>query len=148
MTTHGPTDTTVDSNEVQMRRIYDEVVTGGNIDLLDELMAEDYVEHEELPGFAPNRTGAKQFFAALRQAFPDVTITVEDLLAVGETVAVRVTLRGTHRGEFMGVASTGRRVEVAGMDFVKFADGKAVEHWGVLDTMAMMVQLGAVETGA
>ena len=133
-------------NETVMRRIYQDVVTEGNIDLLDELMAGDYVEHEDIPGFAPTRAGAKEFFTVLRRAFPDVTMTVEDLLAVGDTVATRVTMTGTHRAEFMGVAATGRRVEVPGMDFIRFADGRAVEHWGMLDSMALLAQLGALET--
>ena len=91
----------------------------------------------------PTESVAKVKVACLN-VFPDLTFSAEDMIAEGDKVAVRFTMRGTHKGEFMGVPATGKQFEVSGIDIVRFAGGKAVEHWGVTDTMAMMQQLGAV----
>ena len=133
-----------DTNKAIMRRFYDEVVNAGNVDLIDELLSDDFTEHEELPGLAPGREGVKQFFRMFNQAFPDSTFTAEHVLAEGNTVAARVTVRGTHQGEFMGIPATGKFVEFQAMDFVQFADGIATAHWGVTDMVAMLTQLGVM----
>ncbi len=127
-----------------MQRFYDEVVNEGNHDLIDELFAEDFVEHEEFPGISNDREGVKQFFAMLSAAFDGLRMDVEDLYVDGDTGIARVTIRGTHNGEFMGVAATGKEIAVPAIDIVRIADGKGVEHWGVTDAMAMMQQLGAI----
>lgn len=131
-------------NKALMRRMYDEVVNGGNIDLIDELVAPDVVEHEEFPGLASGREGVKQFFTMMRGAFPDLRMDVEDMIAEGDKVAARVTMSGTQQGEFMGVPPSGKKVSVTSIDIVRFAGGQAAEHWGATDTAAMMEQLGAV----
>jgi steroid delta-isomerase-like uncharacterized protein len=133
-----------DANKASMRRFYAEVVNAGNLDLIDELLTDDFVEHEEFPGITRDREGVKQFFAMFKGAFPDATFTAEQVLAEGDLVAARVTVRGTHLGEFMGVAATGKPIEVQAIDIVTFADGKGTAHWGVFDAMAMMEQLGAM----
>jgi steroid delta-isomerase-like uncharacterized protein len=133
-----------DANKAIMRRFYAEVVNAGNLDLIDELLTDDFVEHEEFPGITRDREGVKQFFAMFKGAFPDATFTAEQVLAEGDLVAARVTVRGTHLGEFMGVAATGKPIEVQAIDIVTFADGKGTAHWGVFDAMAMMEQLGAM----
>ena len=133
-----------EQNKALVQRFYDEVVTQGNIDLIDELVSEDLVEHEEFPGLEPNREGVKAFFRMIRAAFPDLTFTIEDILAEGDRVAARVTVRGTQKGEWMGIPPSDRHIEVTAIDFLRFEDGKAVEHWGVMDAMAMMEQLGAL----
>lgn len=131
-----------DRNKLLVQRLYDEVVNGRDLGLLDELLAEDFVEHEEFPGLSPDREGVKQFFAMFHSGFPDGTFAVEQLVAEGDVVAARVTIRGTHEGEFLGIPATGRPVEVAAMDFVTFRDGKAAAHHGVGDMLALMQQLG------
>jgi steroid delta-isomerase-like uncharacterized protein len=88
--------------------------------------------------------GIKRLVAMFRAAFPDLKISAEDMIADGDKVAVRSVMRGTHKGEFMGVPATGKRVEVSGIDIVRFEGGKAVEHWGITDNMSMMQQLGAM----
>ena len=84
-----------DGNKTLVQRFFDEVINGGNIDLIDELLTDDFVEHEELPGLEPTRDGVKEFFRSFRNAFPDGSFTPEEMIAEGDTVAVRVTIRGT-----------------------------------------------------
>lgn len=91
-----------------------------------------------------DREGVRQFTIALRTAFPDVLCTVNDIVAEGDKVAARFPLWGTHRGEFMGVPATGRRIEMSGIDIVRFEAGKAAEHWGEFDQVGMFQQLGVV----
>ncbi len=131
-----------------MRQLY-EHINAGNVDGAAALMSDDLVEHEETPGFPPTKEGTKRFFAAFRAAFPDLRMDVEDLLASDDKVVARVRITGTHQGEFMGIPSTGKSIDMQTVDIVRFGDdGLAVEHWGVTDTMAMMQQLGVVPEGA
>lgn len=127
------------------RRFYDEVLVGGNLDLIDEFTHEDFVEHEEMPGLPSGREAPRVFTKMVRDAFPDISVTVEDIIAEGDKVVSRVRISGTHQGEFMGIPPTGRKIDVQTIDIVAFEDGKAKEHWGVTDRMAMMQQLGVVE---
>jgi steroid delta-isomerase-like uncharacterized protein len=135
---------TSDANKKVMQRFYDEVVNGGNLDLIDELLTDDFVEHEAFPEITPDRAGVKQFFGLFRQAFPDGTFTVEDMVAEGDRVVARVTIRGTQHGEFMGVPPLGKEIEVQAIDIVQFRDGVATAHWGISDTAGMLMQLGAL----
>jgi steroid delta-isomerase-like uncharacterized protein len=131
-------------NKAVVRRLYEEFVNKGNLDAFDEHVADDIIEHEELPGLSPGREGVKQFFALMRQAFPDLRFVVEELIAEDDKVVARFRMQGTHRGEFMGAAPTGNRLEVPAIDVFRLVDGKIKEHWGVTDTLSMMQQLGAV----
>lgn len=124
------------------RRFYDDLISRGDLDLFDELVHDDFIEHEEFPGLPPGKEGLRAFVALMRDAFPDLDVTVEDMIAEGDKVASRVRFSGTHRGEFMGIAPTEQMIDVAVIDIVQFRDGKASEHWGVTDQMAMMEQLG------
>ena len=134
-----------EQNKALVRRLMEEVFDRGNISLIDELFAPDFVEHEELPpGIPTDREGVKQLSLMLRSAFPDLKATIDDLLAEGDKVAARMTWRGTHKGEFMGIPPTGKSVSVGVIDVVRFAGDKFVEHWGLMDTASMMQQLGAV----
>ncbi|MGB2954048.1 MAG: ester cyclase [Gaiellaceae bacterium] len=138
-----------EQNKVAMRRFYDDVVNKGNVDLIDDLLTEDFREYEQLPpGLEPTREGVKQLFRTFREAFPDLRFEVEDLLADDDKVVARITIRGTHEGEFMGIPATGKKVEFGGIDIVQFRDGKAVAHWGVSDTAGMLEQLGAIPAQA
>ena len=131
-----------------MTRLYDEAINAGNLELIDELVDENVVEHEELPpGFPPGREGVKQFFRMAIEAFDGFHLQVEDIIVEGDKGVARVTMRGTHVGEFMGVSATGKKIEVPVIDIFRFADGKVVEHWGVMDALAMMQQLGAIPDG-
>ena len=135
-------------NKTLMQRFYDDVANQGKLDWIDEFMADDFVEHEAFPGLAEGREGVKQFFSMIRSAFDDFRMDVEELVAEGDKVVARITMKGTHRDEFMGIAGTGATINVAAIDIIRFADGRAVEHWGVTDSMAMMDQLGALQETA
>ena len=127
-----------------MRRLYD-LINVGDVDGFDEVLAADFVEHEQTPGLAPTREGVKEFFRMYLAAFPDLRFDPEDVLSSGDKVVARTKATGTHEGEFMGMPPTGKRVDVQLIDIVRFGDdGLAHEHWGVFDTLAMMQQLGAV----
>ena len=131
-----------------MRRMYD-LLNTGDVDGFGELLADDFVEHEETPGLAPTREGVKEFFRMYVGAFPDLRIDAEDVLASGDKVVARSRATGTHQGEFMGMPATGKRVDVQLIDIIRFGDdGLAREHWGVFDALAMMQQLGVVPEGA
>ncbi len=134
------------ANLTLMRRFFDEIVNGGDLDLIDELIAPDVIEHEAFPGLEPNREGIKQFLGLFRRAFPDLHFEVRDLLAEGDRVAARVRITGTHRGEFNGIPPTGRRIDVAALDICRIEGGRLAEHWGNTDTLGMLQQLGVIPT--
>lgn len=126
-------------------RIY-EAMSNGDIDVIDEVFDDGFVEHEDVPpGIPPGKEAPRAMFKMIRDAFPDFHATVEDMFEVGDTVVARGRFTGTHRGEFMGIPATGNRVDFAFFDQLRFADGRAVEHWGVTDMMALMQQLGVME---
>jgi steroid delta-isomerase-like uncharacterized protein len=127
-----------------MKRLYD-LINAGDIDGFGELLAEDFVEHEEMPGLEPSKEGVKQLFHMYRAAFPDLRMEVQDVLVSGDKAVARVRAIGTHQGEFMGMPATGKSVDVQLIDITRFGDdGLAREHWGVFDALALMQQLGAV----
>ena len=129
---------------VAMRRLY-ELINAGDIDGFGECLADEFVEHEELPGLEPSKEGVKQLFHMYRAAFPDLRMDVEDLLVSGDRAVARVRATGTHQGEFLGIPATGKNVDVQLIDITRFDDdGRAREHWGVFDALAMMQQLGAI----
>lgn len=129
-------------NVALMQKMYDDVVNGGHLENINNYISEDFVEHQPFPGQKPGREGVKEFFAMLYKAFPDVHFDVAFMMADGDKVAAYATVRGTQEGEFMGIPATGKKIEMDLVDIVRIVDGKAVEHWGVSDTMTMMQQLG------
>ncbi len=120
-------------------------MNAGDVDGFVEAMADDFVEHEELPGgFPPTKEGTRAFFQMYRTAFPDLRMHADDVMTAGPKVVARVRFTGTHEGEFMGMPPTGKSIDVQAIDIVRFGDdGLAHEHWGVFDAMGMMQQLGA-----
>jgi len=129
------------------RRLYD-LINAGDIEGFGTNLADDFVEHEETPGLAPTKDGVLAFFRMQLAGFPDLRMDVEDVVANGDKVVARVRLTGTNRGEFMGMPATGKSVGVLLFDQFGFgADGLVREHWGVLDALAMMQQLGVAPAG-
>jgi steroid delta-isomerase-like uncharacterized protein len=127
-----------------MRRCYD-LINAGEIDGFGELLADDFVEHEETPGLAPTKDGVQDLFRMYRAAFPDLRLEPEDFIASGDKVVTRVRVTGTNTGDFLGMPATGKSIDVQLIDIVRFGDdGLGHEHWGVVDVMTMMQQLGAV----
>jgi steroid delta-isomerase-like uncharacterized protein len=130
-----------------MRRVYS-LLSAGDIDGFAALISDDFVDHEELPGLAPTKEGVTTFFRMYRAAFPDLRMVPEDVIVSGDKVVARVRVTGTHKGAFMGLPPTGRRVEVQLIDIIRFgADGRGREHWGVFDQLGMLQQLGAIPAG-
>src|SRR5688572_17801988 len=132
-------------NKLVARRAVDEVWNRGNLAAADELVAGDYVGHsspstDETHGPA----GYKQFYAALRAAFPDIRFTVEDQVAEGDRVVTRWTAHATHTGEFRGIPPTGKRGSVTGITIDRVAGGKLVECWTNADDLGLLQQLGVV----
>ena len=126
-----------------VRHFYD-AVGAGNLSVIDELVADEFVDREELPGLEPNKEGVKQFFVMLRSAFPDLRMEIREMLADDDLVSVRVIATGTQEGDFMGMSSSGRRIEVQVFDIFRIRDGQLTEHWGLMDAMTMMQQLGGM----
>ncbi|MCU1532354.1 MAG: ester cyclase [Arthrobacter sp.] len=128
-----------------IKRFYTEVMEAGNLARIDELLNEGFVDHEALPGQPPGRDGARFFANTMRTAFPDIKVkTAEPALAEGNLEALHVVLTGTHQGDMMGVAATGRSVEFDGVDIIRVEDGKIAEHWGARDTLTLLQQIGAI----
>jgi len=133
-----------DSNVALVRRFVDEVINGGNLDLVDEFFAPDFVNHSPNFGSAPDREGLKQLLGALRVAFPDAVMRVEDVVAAGDKVMIRFTSDGTQAAEFAGIPPAGRRLQARGFSLARIADGRVVERWNVQDNLETLQSLGAV----
>lgn len=125
-----------------VRRAYSAVSTGDS-DALSDLLDNDVVEHDEILGFPPTKQGVLRFFRTFREAFPDLAMTADDMIAEGDKVFVRATVSGTHRGEFFGVPASGNEITSPIADFFRIREGRIVEHWGVADMGALMKQLGS-----
>lgn len=128
-------------NKAIVRRLYEEL-NRGNFAAFDELIADSFVEHEVVPGVEPTKAGVRALFEDMRAAFEGFAMVPEDLLAEGDKVVARVVMRGTHRGEFMGIPASGRPLALPMADFFRIAGGQVVEHWGLSDSGAMLQQLG------
>jgi steroid delta-isomerase-like uncharacterized protein len=134
-----------EQDKALVRQLVEEAINLGNMSVIDEFLIPDFVEHEELPpGIPPGREAPKVLFTMLRSAFPDLKATIEHLIAEGDKVVLHMTWTGTHEGEFMGIPPTGKSISITVIDILGIAEGKFVEHWGVMDSLAMMQQLGVV----
>ena len=134
-----------EENKAIVRRVYEEIINQGNWAVVDELTSPNYVAHD--PGFPQTvrgPEGLKQYFTVFRTAFPDTHITIEDMVAEGDTIAVRHTYRGTHQGDLMGMPPTGKQVTVTGIVIHRIANGKFVESWVNADNLGLMQQLGVI----
>ena len=135
------------ANSPALRRAY-ELVNEGDLDGFFAYLAEDFVEHEAGPGLPPTKAGTKQLFAMMKAGFPDLRFDPEDVLESGDKVVARARVTGTNEGDFMGIPASGRSIDVQVIDILRFgADGLVHEHWGVMDIMSMMQQIGAVPQG-
>ncbi len=132
-----------EANKALVRRYVEEVINQGNVAAIDDFNPPTYVNH--LPGSPPlDVAGVKQFVTMVRTAFPDMHQTIEDLIAEGDKVVQRATLRGTHQGEFQGIPPTGKPVSVTLMNISRIADDKIVEDWVNFDQLGMLQQLGVI----
>jgi steroid delta-isomerase-like uncharacterized protein len=132
---------------ISIRRLYD-LINAGDIDGFGQQLADDFVEHNENPGVPPTKAGTLQYFQMLVRAFPDFRMEVQDVIASGDKAVARLRVVGTHQGEFMGIPATGKSAAVNLIDITRFSDdGLAREHWGVVDQLALMQQLGVIPAG-
>jgi steroid delta-isomerase-like uncharacterized protein len=140
-----------EENKALVLRFY-EALNKQNLAAILEHHAPDFVWHDAALGISPDRAGVKQFCIALWAAFPDAHYTVEDLIAEGDKVVSRFTVRGTHRGDFTGIPPTGKVVTMTGIAIYRLAGGRRVEEWVNVDLLGLMQQLGAIlqmaQTGA
>ncbi len=137
-------DETEEANKRLVRRFFEEVWSTGDVSPRDAFLAPGYQGH--IPGNAEplSREGWGAWFAGFREAFPDARFTVEDMVAEGDRVAVRLTMRGTHRGSLNGIPPTGREVTVTGMSIERVVEGRIVEGWNQNDALGMLGQLGVL----
>jgi predicted ester cyclase len=132
-----------------IEKFYKDVMESGNLDLIDELALDSYVDHEEaLPGQPSGKDGVKFFVSTMRSAFPDIKVKeIQPSLSAGNMEACHVVLTGTHRGELAGIPATGKSVEFDCTDIIRVEQGKVAEHWGTTDNLSLMQQIGAVAVG-
>jgi len=132
-------------HEHLFRRAYAAMSAGGDLDDLDELLHEDLVEHAPVPpGTPPGRDGVKALMGACRKGAPDLTISVVEYLEQGDLGCAVLKISGTHTGTLLGIAPTGKRIEIDAVDVVRMAGGRAAEHWGASDDLGMLTQLGVI----
>jgi steroid delta-isomerase-like uncharacterized protein len=131
-------------NKEVTRRFSAEVWGEGNAALADELIAPDLVEHTPFPAPTPGLEGHKQVLAMFRSAFPDLKVTVDDVIAEGDLTYLNWHGDGTHTGEMMGIPATGKTVHVTGMDILRLENGKIKERWAEISAFALMMQLGVI----
>lgn len=126
-----------------MERYFQEVWNEGRLEVLDEILTPDYVNHTPSgPPPAPGPEGLKPIVEAIRSAFPDLEYTIEDMVVADDKVAVRTTMRGTQSGPLFGMPASGKSIEVGQMNIEWLRDGRIAEHWRRTDDVAMMRQLG------
>lgn len=124
-----------------------EGVLSGNLEVIDEVMAPDVVDHDPAPFQEQGPGGFKDFFSYMRNAFPDMNIEPQHMVATDDDVAVAYTLTGTHQGEFLGIEPTDRSISVRGVQIARFRDAQIVERWGSSDELGILQQLGADPLG-
>ncbi|HEU0000336.1 MAG TPA: ester cyclase [Ktedonobacteraceae bacterium] len=141
--------TTEAENKATVQHLYEQLFNQGNLSVADEVIAPDFINHNATPG-SSNRgpESMRQLITMLSTAFPDMHYTIEELVAEGDTVVARVTVSGTHRGPFQGLPPTGRSFRQDQMHFIRFRDGKVVEHRAVRDDLGVMRQLGVIAAPA
>lgn len=131
-----------EQNKNRVRKYIDEV-NKKNFSVVDEVLMPTFVQHSVV-AISPGREGLVQLYRELQVAFPDFNFAIDDLIAEGDRVAARMTCRYTHKGEFMGVAATGKAVVLLKMDIFRFVNGRCVEHWDSADRLGLLQQLGMV----
>lgn len=135
----------IEQNKTLARRMVEEIFNQGNTNLVDELFAPDYVEREELPpGMPRDREAVKLLIPMMHSAFPDFKATINDLIAEGDKMVLHMTWTGIQKGEWMGIPPTGNSISIGVIDIFRMSEGKFAEHWGLMDSMAMMQQLGVM----
>jgi steroid delta-isomerase-like uncharacterized protein len=134
----------VEDNKAIIRAYVEMVWNRKQLDRTEEVVASDFIDHAPLPGQAPGLEGAKRKWAMYLTAIPDLRVTIEDLVAEGDKVAVRRSYEGTHQGELLGIPATGKQLQVGSISIFRLVDGKIAENWEQLDRLALLQQLGVI----
>ena len=135
----------VEENKAVVRKFF-ETFSRNDFAAFEAVTSQDIVYHTAPPGISPGIQGYRELMAMYHGAFPDMQLTIDDVIAEGDKVVTRFTPSGTHRGELMGIAPTGKRVSIDGISIVRVAGGKVVEEWDQLDMLGMLQQMGAIPT--
>jgi steroid delta-isomerase-like uncharacterized protein len=133
-----------EENKAAVRKMYD-AINAGDISALAGTMTDDFVEHEEQPGVTPNKDGVVQFFTGIVAAIDGFRMDIDTIMAEGDRVSVLATAHGKHVGEIFGVPASGKDLRVPLADFFRVQGGKVNEHWGVMDSGAMLMQMGVLQ---
>jgi len=136
--------TTGEAAKAVVRRNTEEVQGKGNFAVFEELFAQDFVDHTPQPGRTADRDGARQLYQALRSAFPDFHAVIHWQATDGDLVTTFKTYHGTHKGDFFGIAPTGRSIQFETVDAMRVRNGQITDHWGVANLFSLMEQLGAL----
>lgn len=134
-----------EENKRLVRRYYEDGVSTGDIERLAEFIAPDYVEVHENVRHEVGLEGAREHVLGVRKTYPDLRLTVGQQIAEGEWVVSRVTMRGTHRGEWMGMKPTGKAVEMTAVNVDRVVDGRIVEHGGAANLLEPLLKIGAIQ---
>jgi steroid delta-isomerase-like uncharacterized protein len=132
------------SNRALIQRFYDEGWNGNNLDVYDELVTDDFVDHQAIPGLPAGREGFKQLNVMFKSAFPDVWVDVDNIVAEDDKVACRWTSTGTHTGQFIEFPPSGKHAQWRSVGFFRVEDGKIREHWGIPDLLGLLIQIGVI----
>ena len=124
-----------------IERFHAELFTTGDLTTIDRFFAPDVVSHDMPPGFPQGIEGVRLFFSSFREGMPDVQVRIDEIVVEDDRAAVATMIEGTHTGAMMGIEATGRRISVRGIDMVRVADGRIVEHRGLTDTVGLLRQL-------
>ena len=138
----------VETNKLLVRRLISEAQEAGKLEVVDEILGDDFVDHSPLPGLPATRDGVRMLFAGMRAAFPDLRITIHEQIGEEEKVMTRKTFSGTHAGPFMGIPASGNRVSFEVIDILTVCNGKIREHRVILDQLGLLQQLGAMAATA
>ena len=136
-----------ETNLTLVRRFVDEFQTRHNLAAVDDYLSPDFVDHCAPPGLPADREGVKMQFTMFFTALPDLHAIIHDQVADEHKVVTRKTLRGTHRGELMGIPPTGKTVDIEVIDILAVSDGKITDHWNLVDQLGLLKQLGALPSG-
>jgi len=131
-----------EQNKILLRRYVEEVWEKQNLDAIDDFLSPFYKRHRSPNTPALTREGQRQLLSQFRTAFPDIQITIEEIIAEDDRIAFRSTMRGTHQAEFLGIAPTGKKITVSLLDMIHIENGKFIEHWGGPDILDLLQQLG------
>jgi predicted ester cyclase len=128
-----------------VNRMIEEIQNRKNIDLVDEIFSESFVNHSSAPGISNDRSGMRQLFSRIHVAFPDGFVRVNDQASSGNKVWTRKTFSGTHTGPLRDIAATGNKVTYEVFDILEIRDGKIIQHWGLLDQLALLRQINFIK---